>query len=84
MFCPGMSNLADGRLLITGGSNAEVTSFYDPATNAFTKGPNMITPRGYQTSATLVSSFWIQSLTLQEQTYPIFSLYNNDFSGCRF
>lgn len=53
MFCPGMSSLQDGRLLITGGSNADVTSFYDPASNAFTKGPNMITPRGYQTSTTL-------------------------------
>lgn len=53
MFCPGISSLQDGRILITGGSNADVTSFYDPASNAFTKGPNMITPRGYQTSATL-------------------------------
>ncbi|KAL1861568.1 hypothetical protein Daus18300_008831 [Diaporthe australafricana] len=53
MFCPGISSLQDGRILITGGSNADVTSFYDPASNAFTKGPNMITPRGYQTSTTL-------------------------------
>jgi hypothetical protein len=31
-----------------------------------------------------VSSFWIRSLPLQEQTYSIFSLYDRDFSGCRF
>ena len=30
-----------------------------------------------------VSSFWIQSLPLQEQIYPIFSLYNQDFTGCK-
>jgi MFS family permease len=31
-----------------------------------------------------VSSFWIRSSPLLEQTYPIFSLYNKDFMGCRF
>ncbi|KEY73809.1 hypothetical protein S7711_03109 [Stachybotrys chartarum IBT 7711] len=50
MFCPGISALEDGRILINGGSNAEVVSFYDPATNEFTRGPDMIVPRGYQTS----------------------------------
>lgn len=53
MFCPGMSALADGRMVITGGENAEVTSIYNPATNEFTRGPNMQIPRGYQTSVTL-------------------------------
>ena len=55
MFCPGMSSLGDGRLVITGGSNAERTSIYDPATNAFTAGPDMQISRGYQ-SSTIVSS----------------------------
>ncbi|CAO2657951.1 Nn.00g072110.m01.CDS01 [Neocucurbitaria sp. VM-36] len=43
MFCPGMGSLADGRLVITGGSNAEKTSIYDPASNTFMPGPNMRT-----------------------------------------
>lgn len=41
MFCPGMNTMADGRLIITGGSNAEKTSIYDPATNAWASGPDM-------------------------------------------
>ena len=45
--------MADGRIIITGGSNAEATSIYSPLTNEFTRGPNMKVPRGYQTSATL-------------------------------
>ncbi|KAF2828054.1 galactose oxidase-like protein precursor [Ophiobolus disseminans] len=53
MFCPAMSSLQDGRLLIQGGSDAAKTSFYDPRTNAFTSGPNMKMARGYQVSVTL-------------------------------
>jgi galactose oxidase len=53
MFCPGMSSLGDGRLVITGGSNAEKTTIYEPATNSFVPGPDMHIPRGYQTSAVL-------------------------------
>ncbi|KAH7304236.1 hypothetical protein B0I35DRAFT_484531 [Stachybotrys elegans] len=53
MFCPGISSLEDGRILITGGSDAEAVTFYDPKTNAFKRGPNMQVARGYQTSATL-------------------------------
>jgi galactose oxidase len=53
MFCPGMSSLGDGRLVITGGSNAERTSIYDPATNEFIAGPDMQIPRGYQSSTVL-------------------------------
>ncbi|KAK6076034.1 galactose oxidase precursor [Seiridium cupressi] len=53
MFCPGISQLQDGKIIISGGSDAEKTSIYDPATNAFTRGPDMNIPRGYQTSATL-------------------------------
>ncbi|KAL2065154.1 hypothetical protein VTL71DRAFT_4295 [Oculimacula yallundae] len=52
MFCPGISSLEDGKILISGGSDAEAVSLYDPATNAFTKGPDMKVPRGYQTSVT--------------------------------
>lgn len=53
MFCPGISALSDGRIVITGGSDAAVTSIYDPASNAFTRGPDMKIARGYQTSTTL-------------------------------
>jgi galactose oxidase len=53
MFCPGISSLADGRLIITGGSNAERTSIYDPRSNAFTAGVNMQIARGYQSSTIL-------------------------------
>ncbi|KAJ4352761.1 hypothetical protein N0V95_003979 [Ascochyta clinopodiicola] len=53
MFCPGISALEDGRILIQGGSDANVNSFYDPATNAFTRGPDLLMARGYQTALTL-------------------------------
>ncbi|OAK97814.1 galactose oxidase [Phaeosphaeriaceae sp. SRC1lsM3a] len=53
MFCPGISSLADGRLIITGGSNAEKTSIYDPATNTFKSGVNMQRARGYHSSTIL-------------------------------
>lgn len=53
MFCPGISQLADGRISIQGGSNAEATSLYNPATNSFTRGGNLVQPRGYQSSTIL-------------------------------
>ncbi|KXJ85237.1 hypothetical protein Micbo1qcDRAFT_169570 [Microdochium bolleyi] len=53
MFCPGISSLADGRIVITGGSDAAAVSIYDPATNGFVKGPDMRVARGYQSSTTM-------------------------------
>ncbi|KAF4849494.1 Galactose oxidase [Colletotrichum siamense] len=53
MFCPGISSLASGKIVISGGENAEAVSVYDPATNEFTRAADMIIARGYQTSATL-------------------------------
>lgn len=53
MFCPGITMLEDGRISIQGGSDAEVTSFYDPQTNEFTRGPDLKEPRGYQTATIL-------------------------------
>ncbi|KAJ3529381.1 hypothetical protein NM208_g9787 [Fusarium decemcellulare] len=53
MFCPGMSTLADGRILISGGADAEAVSFYHPDTNTFTRGKDMQIARGYQSSTTL-------------------------------
>jgi galactose oxidase len=53
MFCPGISQLQDGRILIQGGSDAEAVSIYDPTTDNFTRGPDMKVARGYQTSTIL-------------------------------
>ncbi|KAH6721019.1 galactose oxidase [Leptodontidium sp. MPI-SDFR-AT-0119] len=53
MFCPGISTLQDGRVVISGGTDANRTSIYDPKTNNFIAGPNMQIARGYQSSATL-------------------------------
>ncbi|EMD93152.1 hypothetical protein COCC4DRAFT_179288 [Bipolaris maydis ATCC 48331] len=52
MFCPGISSLQDGRILIQGGADAAVTSFYNPSTNEFTRGPDLKKARGYQSSVT--------------------------------
>ncbi len=48
MFCTGTTNLADGRLFINGGISAANTSIFDPVTSAWTTGPAMNIPRGYQ------------------------------------
>jgi galactose oxidase len=53
MFCPGISVLPDGRILVTGGDDSAKTSIYDPATDAWTTGPEMKISRGYQASTTL-------------------------------
>ncbi|KAJ8111269.1 hypothetical protein OPT61_g6097 [Boeremia exigua] len=53
MFCPGISALEDGRILIQGGSDAQRNSFYNPASNTFTRAPDLLMARGYQTSVTL-------------------------------
>ena len=53
MFCPGISALPDGRILVTGGNDSGKTSIYDPATESWTTGPVMTTARGYQSSVTM-------------------------------
>ena len=53
MFCPGISALPDGRILVNGGNDSAKTSIYNPATDAWTTGPPMTIPRGYQASTTL-------------------------------
>ncbi|CAH0304635.1 Sialidase [Arthrobacter sp. Bi26] len=52
MFCPGTSLLPDGKILISGGSNSSKTTLYNPATNAWTPGPDMKIARGYQSNVT--------------------------------
>jgi galactose oxidase len=53
MFCPGTVRLPDGRLMITGGNDAPKTSFYNPANDTWSSGPDMNIPRGYQANVTL-------------------------------
>jgi galactose oxidase len=53
MFCPGISVLPDGRIVVTGGNDSAKTSIYNPATDAWTTGAAMTTARGYQASTTL-------------------------------
>lgn len=55
MFCPGIAMLADGRVLVTGGSNAEKASIYDPATDQWSATTSMNIARGYQ-AMTLLST----------------------------
>ena len=53
MFCPGINNLADGRILSAGGTTSERTSIYDPVTNVWSRASDMNIPRGYQGNVTL-------------------------------
>lgn len=53
MFCPGTSLDATGRLVVTGGNNAEKTSIYDVNADAWRAAANMQIPRGYQSQTTL-------------------------------
>ncbi|WP_222430279.1 PKD domain-containing protein [Maribacter sp. MAR_2009_72] len=53
MFCPGINNLADGRILSAGGTSSERTSIYDWRTNSWTVADEMNIPRGYQGNVTL-------------------------------
>jgi galactose oxidase len=53
MFCPGIVNLPDGRIFVTGGSTAKLTSIYSPSTNSWTASDQMNIARGYQGSVTL-------------------------------
>ncbi len=56
MFCPGTANLADGRIMVTGGSSSPKTSIYDPfdgPNGKWTSSSNMNIPRGYHAMTTL-------------------------------
>lgn len=53
MFCPGSSALANGSLVITGGSSSYKTTIYNPSTDSFTSGPDMKIARGYQSTVTI-------------------------------
>lgn len=53
MFCPGINNLPDGRVLVAGGSGNDKTSIYNPDTGQWEKGEAMNTVRGYQGQVTM-------------------------------
>jgi galactose oxidase len=53
MFCPGTTNLFDGRILINGGSSSRKTTIYNPANNTWAADAQMVIPRGYQGTTVL-------------------------------
>jgi len=55
MFCPGINNLADGRILVAGGGSAPRTTIYDPQTEIWTPSDNMNVARAYQGNVTLAN-----------------------------
>jgi galactose oxidase len=66
MFCEGLALLADGRVLINGGSNDRATTIYNPTTNTWTVGPLMNIPRAYNADTLLSTG---QVLTLGGSWY---------------
>ncbi|KAF2652582.1 carbohydrate-binding module family 32 [Lophiostoma macrostomum CBS 122681] len=53
MFCPGISMDFEGRIIVTGGDNAQKTSIYIASTDTWIPGLNMRIGRGYQATATV-------------------------------
>ena len=53
LFCPGTTNLADGRILVSGGSQAPKTSLYDPVSGNWSVGAQMNIQRAYQANTLL-------------------------------
>jgi galactose oxidase len=53
MFCPGTTNLADGRILVNGGTNSALTSIYNSTTEQWSMGSLMNIGRGYQANTPL-------------------------------
>jgi galactose oxidase len=53
MFCPGLSMLADGSVMVSGGSDAAKTSIYDPALGSWAIGAQLGITRAYQSSTTM-------------------------------
>ena len=54
-FCPGTSNLADGRVMITGGRDSYKTTIYNATTGEWTAGADMNINRGYQAQTVLAN-----------------------------
>ena len=55
MFCPSISTLFNGDLVVAGGQNTEKTSVYSRSSESWSSGGDLITPRGYASSTILES-----------------------------
>ncbi|WP_209405491.1 Ig-like domain-containing protein [Pseudozobellia sp. WGM2] len=53
MFCPGINNLGNGQLLVTGGSSNAKSTLYDYSTDNWIATDNMNVGRGYHSGVTL-------------------------------
>ncbi len=53
MFCPGIANMPDGRVIVTGGSGNAEASIYNPATDSWEDAADMNIGRGYHANVTL-------------------------------
>ncbi|AMM24985.1 galactose oxidase-like domain-containing protein [Variovorax sp. PAMC 28711] len=53
MFCEGLSMLADGAIMVSGGSDAGKTSIYDSTTAKWTQSAMLNVPRAYNASTTM-------------------------------
>ncbi|MFO1069348.1 MAG: RICIN domain-containing protein [Geminicoccaceae bacterium] len=71
MFCPGTALLADGRLLVNGGSSSEKTSIFDPASNTWSAASAMNIPRGYEAN----------TLTSLEEVLTLGGSWNGGLGG---
>uniref|UniRef100_UPI0011EFEAAB galactose-binding domain-containing protein n=1 Tax=Pareuzebyella sediminis TaxID=2607998 RepID=UPI0011EFEAAB len=57
MFCPGINNMANGQLLVTGGSSHPKATLYDFSSDTWIAVDNMNVGRGYQGAVTLSDGF---------------------------
>ena len=53
MFCPGITVLADGRVLVNGGSSSASANLYDPKTDTWSAAASMNVARGYNADVML-------------------------------
>lgn len=53
MFCPGITVLADGRVLVNGGSSSASANLYDPKTDTWSAAAPMNIARGYNADVML-------------------------------
>lgn len=53
MFCSGIAYLADGRVMVNGGSSSQHTAVYDPVSNLWNAARMMNIPRGYNSTVAL-------------------------------
>ncbi len=53
MFCPGITTLADGRVLVNGGSSSRNANIYDPQADTWSAAAPMNVARGYNANVML-------------------------------